>query len=75
MSAHRVGEGQVQGEESYLWGLPGDGAFAAAVVSLIFAALGNGTWKMLSFLTFGSPDRRRPGMCEDLGSESRDSLA
>lgn len=51
----------MQGEESYLGGgLPGDGAFAVAV-SLVFAALGNGTGRMLSLLTFGSSERRRPG--------------
>lgn len=56
MSAQRVSEGKCRGKKVIFGGgLPGDGVFAVAV-SLVFAALGNGTGRMLSLLTFGSSE-------------------
>lgn len=44
------------GGKKVIFGGPSwDGAFAVAV-SLVFAALGNGTGRMLSLLTFGSSE-------------------
>lgn len=61
MSAQRVSEGKCRGGKKVTFGgLPGDGPFAVAV-SLVFAALGNGTGRMLFLLTFKSSERRRPG--------------